>query len=594
MKVYLRIERTLLLIVILATLLYVPAIMDTFILPKLFIVVAGAGVLSALIIPQFLQFWKNGYRVPMIFSIIFLVSLGFVSLLSEQSFFATLLGSYGRSNGALLYVSLLVVFLSVVFIASEKFYHNLLVTLGSLGLALTIYGFFQIFGLDFVTWAMFKNEAILTFGNPNFSGVFLAFSAIATFYLFIFNSKKLKFFYLASFVAQFYLVMISTAIQGKIIAGVCIFIFIGFILRSNPKKIYRDLGTIWMLLLMAGTTILVIGLSGFGPGARILQSNLNSFKDRTYHWLAAWEMFKSQPIFGVGIDAFRDNYRLYRSEEAIKFRGNTESWTSNAHNLFFQFAATGGLILLLGYIALIGFTLYRYFIAKRNLQNPKLKLLLDGYFALWIAYQLQSFISIDAPSLALWGWMFSGSLIGISYLTEKKSDASIQQKGYAPINSVGLSQRIFLKSMSRQLFSFSVILSLIPAFYVLTQIYFEYDYKKTRKEIIAATSTELVQSKGSQLYEKSLRLNQPELRLDAIVKLLERNLANQALQLAIQTTQEFPKSFGAWNAVASIYEGSNNLEDAIPARKMTIKLDPLNTKLVELLNQDQAQNSTEP
>jgi O-antigen ligase len=594
MKTFLRIEQTLLLIVILTTFLYVSEIMDTFIIPKLFIIVAGAGILSALMFPHLLQFWKNGYRAPIILSTIFLFSLALASAFSKQSLIATLLGSYGRSNGFLLYGSLLLIFLGVVFVSNEKFYYNLLVSLSISGITLSIYGIFQVLGFDFIEWGMFKNEAILTFGNPNFSDVFLAFSLISTFYLFVSSTKNQKYFYLIALFPQMYLISISKVLQGKVITLACTTLLIGLILQNSSKKINRDLAKAWWTALVLGASAFLIGLLGFGPVAGLLQSNLSSFKDRTYHWLAAWEMFKSEPIFGIGIDAYRDNYRFFRSSEAIEFRGNVETWTSNAHNLFFQFAATGGLVLFLGYFSLLVFTVYRYFHTFRKLQNPKTRLLLNVYFALWFAYQLQSFISIDMPALALWGWIFSGGIIGISYLPDKEVVNPERQKGYAPVNKSGSTQQIDLKNVSGKWIYSLMILTLIPAYFVLSQIYFEYDYKQSRKALISATSVELIKANGAQLYEKSLHLKQPELRLDAIVKLLERDLGDQALSLAIKTTQDFPKSYGGWNAVASIYENSKDFEAAIFPRQMTIKLDPLNSNLVKLLSQSEDQISSTP
>jgi O-antigen ligase len=568
--------------------------MDTFILPKFFVMVLGAGVLGALVSPYFVQFWKNGYRVPIIFSIIFLISIILSSIFSKQSFILTILGSFGRSNGTLFYFSLVIIFISVVFVASEKFYHNLLVTLSVSGLILTVYGFFQILGVDFVEWRTFKKIAILTLGNSNFANVFIAFSLIATFYLFICNSGQRKYFYLASFLLQVYLISISTDLQGKLISTLSIILFIALILQANVKSIYRKLAAIWWIALSFGVVILSVGLLGVGPGVKILQSNLGSFKDRTYHWVAAWEMFKSQPIFGIGIDSFRDSYRIFRSEEAINFRGSVDGWTSNAHNLFFQFLSTGGIVLLTGYVVLLLFVFYRYLITIRKLNNPKTKLLFNAYFVLWVAYQLNSFISIDMPTLALWGWVFSASLIGISYIAERAEVSSVPKGGYASVNFRPGQGMNFLKIASSNLFYITLVFTLIPSCYILSQIYFEYDYKQTRKSFISAESIEQIKIDGADLYLQSLRFHHVELRLDAIVKLLERDLGDQALSLAIQATKDFPKSFGAWNAVASIYEGSNNFKAAIPARRMSIKLDPQNTNLVSLLNQNLAQAATTP
>jgi len=589
MKIYSKVQLSIILTIVLTTVTFIPANMDVFILPKLFFLVLGSGILISFISLKFNYFWKSEYRAAIICQIIFLIAIFLTSIFSRQSFFATMLGSYGRNNGSLFYISLSIIFISVVLFGTLQFYKNILITLSFLGSILTIYGFFQILGADFINWELFKNEAILTFGNPNFSSVFLAFSLLATFSLALLNNKNLRTFYLFCFIAQAYLISLSTSFQGKVIFIFCLALLIGLTLQSSINSIIRKVGLIWLGTVLTGITMFTGALFSLGPAANFLDGRLGSFKDRTYHWLAAWEMFKSRPIFGVGIDSFRDYYRIFRSEQAIQFRGSSDSWTSNAHNLFFQFAATGGLILLIGYLSLLFFVIYRYFVIIRAVENGNSKVMVNIFFTLWSAYQLQSLISIDMPALGLWGWVFTGVLVGISYNLEKFENNSNFSRGYAPVNFDKIGKFNYLKLKSTKIFYVALVIACTPSIFIFSQLYKEYDYKQTRQNLMAASSVEKIQDLGVDLYDKSLRLRQPELRLDAIVKLLELNLKDQALRLAQQTTTDFPKSFGAWNALASIYEESNEFSAAIPARRRSIKLDPLNNNLLKILEQDISQ-----
>ena len=42
------------------------------------------------------------------------------------------------------------------------------------------------------------------------------------------------------------------------------------------------------------------------------------------------------------------------------------------------------------------------------------RLLIAGVFAAWVAYLMQSIVSIDNIGIAIWGWVLGGAVIGIS------------------------------------------------------------------------------------------------------------------------------------------------------------------------------------
>jgi len=122
-------------------------------------------------------------------------------------------------------------------------------------------------------------------------------------------------------------------------------------------------------------------------------------------------MLKDNLIFGVGIDSFGDYYRNYRTIEGVAFRSTPMSGTNNAHNTLMQIGATGGLVLLIAYLALIIFTGYRAVVALRKSDD---KILISGIFSIWIAFQLQSLVSIDQIGLVVWGWASAGCLVSLS------------------------------------------------------------------------------------------------------------------------------------------------------------------------------------
>jgi hypothetical protein len=132
-------------------------------------------------------------------------------------------------------------------------------------------------------------------------------------------------------------------------------------------------------------------------------------------------MTLEHPFFGVGLDSYGDWYRRARSVEATLRRG--PDVTSNAaHNVLLDLSSNGGFPLLIIYLFMLGLVLVSSYKVFRRSQgfNP----LFTGLFAVWIAYQAQSIISLNQLGLAVWGWIISGLLIGYEINTRSNTQVS--------------------------------------------------------------------------------------------------------------------------------------------------------------------------
>ena len=87
--------------------------------------------------------------------------------------------------------------------------------------------------------------------------------------------------------------------------------------------------------------------------------------------------------------------------------------------------AYGGFPLLISYLGILGAGVWA--IVRVTLRQRTY----DGTFVAlattWLAYQLQSFISINQIGLAIWGWVLVGALVAYEYSTRK--DAPVEAKG---------------------------------------------------------------------------------------------------------------------------------------------------------------------
>lgn len=567
---------------VLVTIVVMLPLMDPVNLPKLWILSLGAGLCFAIFSSQIAQLWNNPRKIVLVISIIFVGALLVTSVASQQGIFRTLVGVWGRNNGSLTYLALIIIFLSLGSMKSDESSKFLIKSLMLLGVFGSLYGLMQNAGADVISWNNVGGKIILTLGNANFASAFLALSAIAT--LTVLLQPNTQFWkggiLFVSFLLQIYLTKQSDSLQGLLVLLLGSAILMGLFFTFSKKSKIKRLALPWWSTLITMSTLGVTGLAGFGPLSSFLNPNLRSLQDRYYHWISALNMMKDHLLFGVGIDSFGDFYRRSRVLEAIELRGTAATGTNNAHNTIMQIGATGGLVLLLTYLILIFFTGYRAVIALRKFDN---KILVSGIFSIWIAFQVQSLVSIDQIGLVVWGWATAGCLVALSYIEP------VPEKSKRTVRSTPNANELKIFS-NKVVASIIIFISLIPAIALIPTVQNEFAIRNGVVELISSTTEETSRLNAKKLYSEVLRSRHPELRLIALQYLAQTKSSDLHLKLALVNANQFPDSFESWDALARIYEGLGQREKAAFARKVTIKLDPLNADLKKLLETDLAPN----
>lgn len=564
------------------TIVVIPSLMDPINLSKLWVLSIGSGLLLPLFSPQIINCWSDKRRVVAFFPATFLLGLVASSLASEQGIYRTLVGVWGRNNGVLTYISLLILFLSLATMKSSSSSIFLVSILAKLGIAGTVYGFIQSAGFDPITWNNQGSKIILTLGNSNFASAFLALTGIAT--LSIVLKPKLETWkrvsYSIFYLLQMYLTYESDSIQGFIVLILGSLTLVGFLLSTSGIQKIKYLGISWWGMILISGVFGILGLFGNGPLSTILNPSLRSLRDRYYHWQAAKNMLKENIFFGVGIDSFGDYYRQFRIPEAIELRGNAGSGTNNAHNTIMQIGATGGLVLLIPYLLLIAFIAYRGFIAIKENQD---KILSSGVFSIWIAFQIQSLVSIDQIGLVIWGWVAGGCLVTLSFINssedspDKKTRISTRNgRSVSPKTKIATSALLFL--------------GFLPSGFLSLNLWDEFTLRNQIIELISSDTTDLAAMNGKKLFITAKVASHPELRLQAANYLIQMGQYDEALELTKLNNSQFPNSFESWDATAQIYEGLGDKKSAIEPRLKTVLLDPLNMEVRKLLEKDQSEN----
>jgi len=358
----------------------------------------------------------------------------------------------------------------------------------------------------------------------------------------------------------------SNARQGLLsyILGAGLFLIIW--LYGKNKK----LGVIASLIGVFFVIISILGMLQIGPLEKYLYKP--SVTLRGYYWQAGIEMLKHHPLLGVGMDNYMYYFKQYR-DVTYPLHYGFELTSSNAHNTFIQFFATGGVFLGAVYLILNGYILKRAIFGLKNLTGNN-KLILAGVFSAWIAFHAQSLVSIDNLGISIWGWVLGGSIIGLSVsamtpVGEERKYFQVKQ------NNISLNRALI-----------SGVTSLL-AFILISVLY---SGENNSYKIMSSYDQ---QTQASKDFYKDLNLktintflNDPNYALIASTNLIQNGFIDEGLQAVKKIHIKNPRNLDALNILVITYEQTNKISEAIRYRDKISNLDPWNAANYLALGKD--------
>lgn len=362
------------------------------------------------------------HRLALVLIGLFLLA-SIVSLVASKAPLSqSVYGVYGRNNGFLLYILLILVFVSTLTIQNSNLFKYLLGALFFAGSVNVAYALWVMAFGDFIGWNNIYGNLLGTLGNPNFIGSFFGmFSALLFTYFFNPESSwKIRVASIGLLVLTFIGIIESNAVQGKVLFVAALGITLFFYIRSRVQFVVTDLS--YIFLASVGFLLALFGTLQKGPLAGVLYKETVSLRGQ--YWHAGWTTGSQNPWFGAGFDSYGDWYRRSRRESALTLPG-IDTVTNTAHNVYLDIFAFGGWPLLCGYIAinlLVIVTILRVTIKSRRF-NP----IFVSLTTVWVCYQLQSIISINQIGLAIWGWIFGAAIIafGINEKNQTQKDQAL-------------------------------------------------------------------------------------------------------------------------------------------------------------------------
>ena len=540
-------------------------------LPKMFVLVLFAAITLGLAIPALLNAHKlssNNQKISL--GLIGLLSIGLlISTFTTDVKYTAIFGEYHRNNGFLSYLAMIILMAAGSLVFSLNSANRYFTFFGIAGLLLSFYGILQGVGADPVGWKIVYNPFITTLGNPNFTSGFLGLSGIAILYLAI-DSKDRKYQvgYAVGLLANLYILWRSGSIQGVFgfAIGAAVIILVKIWL------INRHYGQVGLLLAFISGTPLALAVLNIGPFANKLYQS--SLQNRLDYWSAAIGMFKDHPFSGVGIDRFGEYYRQYAVQNQV-VQGQI---TDNAHSVYLQLLATGGLSLFIPYVLLILFITTLGLKSVIKFQGGD-KLKVGAVFGIWLGTVTVNIVTIDNLGVGVWFWVTGGVLIAVSSTHFQNDSFSLSQKdknSKGKLTKSANSESIFpVTYVSSLILVILALATLVPALGKSSTLY---NFRNNASSYTTQTYVPALvsESKGSS--------NDPQYLIQLANLALTQSASNEAFAMIDQINEVDSRSYYGNYFAAFALEALNRRSEAIKYRERLKELDPWNNaSLIELI-----------
>jgi O-antigen ligase len=540
-------------------------------LPKMFVLVLFAVIALGLAIPAFLSARKiSSSNQKISLGLIGLFALGLmISTVSTDVKYTAIFGEYHRNNGFLSYFAMMILMVAGSLVFNLKSANRYFTFFGVTGLLVTFYGILQGVGADPVGWKIDYNPFITTLGNPNFTSGFLGLSGIAILYLVIAaKDRKYQVVYAVGLLANLYILWRSGSIQGVFgfLIGATVIILVKLWLIS---KRYGQIGLAGAALASAPVALAVLNI---GPlASKLYQGTL---RNRFDYWNAAIGMFKDYPIFGVGIDRFGEYYRQYAVQNQV-VQGQI---TDNAHSIYMQLLATGGLILFIPYLLLVLYITYLGIKSLIKFQGEA-KFKIGALLGIWLGTIALNIVTVDNLGVGVWFWITGGVMVAVSF-SHRQNDAGdkLQNEKIAKgksAKSVNAESSFPVTYVASFILVVLVLVVLVPALGKSSALY---NFKNNAGSYTTQTYVPALVS------EAEGAANDPQHLIQLANLAFTQNAISEAFVMIDQINKVDTRSYYGNYFAAFALEALNKRSEAIKYRERLKELDPWNnSSLLELI-----------
>ena len=538
---------------------------DPFNAPKFWILLIGAAWLIGYLVSYVRENRNNlqGVIKKSVVLVIIFISCATISMVMSKNNFIALFGDNMRKNGYLTYFSLSIIFLvTVIYVRNNnliKLYKFMLLS----ALAVGGYGLLQMTGNDFINWSSSGMALFSTMGNSNFAGSLMAILATITLggsYIYR-SSVALSVISIIAFVILVITIFPTNARQGLLL----LFFGISYLIIVMIYNFNRIIGRIAILLSFAGMLASILGMLQIGPLTKLLYKD--SVSVRGFYWRAGIEMFQDNILFGVGLDNYGSFFKQYR-EVGYPLKYGYSLTSTNAHNVFIQQFATGGIFVGISYILI---TLFVFWCGIKSLRKFKGedRTTLAVFFIAWLAFQGQSVISIDNIGISIWGWVLAGIIVGLSV---EKSESYLPKEKLKEGRQFKKQEINILQPITSIVFSILTIILVVFLYRGESSIF---KLRASYNPAIPAQKTIFYKFANETVNAPLIDL---QYRVMAATYLYGMDYKQEAVSVLEKVHKQDPYNLDAITFLSSYYEMASEVRKAISMREKLAVLDPWNAE----------------
>lgn len=343
----------------------------------------------------------------------FLLALVAATVVSPTPLWSVV-GRPGRHTGLAMYAVYAVLLAAAVRLYARESPAHLVKALVITAVPVSLYGLAQAAGIEPFGWDAVEGgpQVFSTFGNANFFSAWLAIIVPLAVWGALTRTWPAPARAASGLLAAVAVVAAdaSHSLQGPVAAAAGTALVGAVWLFTAGGVVRRIRGP---LVAAAAGAVVAIGAAlatGVGPSAGVREGVASSLGSRLPKWQVALDIFRDRPLFGVGLGNYGSWFHTYRPEsEAV--RGLARS-VDAPHNVFLDMLASGGILLFVAYLSVVAVTGWALVVGLRRLAGEE-RLLLAAFGGAWLAYQVQSLVSIDVPPLAVLHWVLAGVIIAV-------------------------------------------------------------------------------------------------------------------------------------------------------------------------------------
>ena len=203
-----------------------------------------------------------------------------------------------------------------------------------------------------------------------------------------------------------------------------VILLIYYLTQFHKRKSAVDLIIILLMFLIAGLILLLttdLGTMFLQRFDTLTDLHYVANYDRLDRWIAAWEMWKDNPILGVGWGAYPDLYPYY----SLLPGAYSSQIRMGAHNLYLELMAETGIVGISVFFYLIYTFFYQSVSIKRRARSSFYRVFLIGMQGAMITYLIHAFLNNLGPSdkMGITFWFLLGMVPTMRFLVDEEIES---------------------------------------------------------------------------------------------------------------------------------------------------------------------------